>query len=167
MKKQKSQIVVAVVCGILGFLLAYQYKEYALQNQSKGTDYSTTEILAEIEGLKKEKESLTKSNEELNKQLKNLEESATTEGDVEKEIKKQLDVARMQLGLLDAKGPGINITMSLKSNMFGSNNSDTISGETPFGFFINTSFHTLHFYQLIFYPLHLYELHQLNNHSNF
>ena len=33
----------------------------------------------------------------------------------------------MQLGLLDAKGPGINITMSLKSNMFGSNNSDTIS----------------------------------------
>lgn len=127
MKKQKSQIVVAVVCGILGFLLAYQYKEYALQNQSKGTDYSTTEILAEIEGLKKEKESLTKSNEELNKQLKNLEESATTEGDVEKEIKKQLDVARMQLGLLDAKGPGINITMSLKSNMFGSNNSDTIS----------------------------------------
>lgn len=124
MKKQKSQIVVAVVCGILGFLLAYQYKEYAIQNQSKSTDYNTTEILAELEGLKKEKEALISTNEELTKQVKVLEDSASTEGDVEKEIKNQLDAARMQLGLLDAKGPGIDITMTIKSNIFGANNSD-------------------------------------------
>lgn len=127
MKRHRSQVVVAVVCSILGFLLAYQYKEYAVQNSSDAVDYNNTEVLDEIEGLKKEKEELTRVNEVLTENLKKLEESATTEGDLEKEIKNQLDTARMQLGLLDAKGPGVVITMSLKSSIFGSNNADTLS----------------------------------------
>lgn len=126
MKNHKSQIVLAVVCGILGFLLAYQYKEMAITNKNQVSDYSNTEILDELESLKKEKEELTKINEKLNEDLKSLEESATNEG-VEQEIKKQLDTARMQLGLVEAKGPGLLISLSLKSNMFTSNGNDTVS----------------------------------------
>lgn len=126
MKNHKSQIVLAVVCGILGFLLAYHYKEMAITNKNQVSDYSNTEILDELESLKKEKEELTKINEKLNEDLKSLEESATNEG-VEQEIKKQLDTARMQLGLVEAKGPGLLISLSLKSNMFTSNGNDTVS----------------------------------------
>lgn len=130
MKKHRSQVVVAVVCALLGFLLSYQYKEIVVTNYNQQTtDYSNTEIINQVESLEKEKEELIKRNEELSGKLAVLEEDATAEGEIEKEIKSQLDTARMQLGLLDATGPGISLTMNLKSNMFSTvvDNSSLIS----------------------------------------
>lgn len=124
MRKHVSQIAVAVVCALLGFLLAYQYKELALRNTSESS-YSNNEILEEIDSIKKEKEELISINAELNEKLKGYEESAAEEGNVEQEIKNQLDTARKQLGLVKVKGPGVNIKMTLKSNLFGSNTPDS------------------------------------------
>lgn len=119
MKKVTSQIFVAIVCAFLGFLLAHQFK---LLNEKNNMNISSQnlDIMAEIDALKKEKEELTKENSSLSEELKQLEEAAAQEGDLEAEIKKQLDNARMNLGLVDVKGPGIIITITPKTNIFGS-----------------------------------------------
>lgn len=126
MKKILSQIVVAVVCAFLGFLLTYQFKQLSVAN-SGNIDYDSADILSEIEILKKEKEDLQKNNEILSEELKQLEDAAAKEGEIEGEIKKQLDNTRMQIGLLDVKGPGVVITLSLKNSVFGTNSTQTIN----------------------------------------
>ena len=126
MKKILSQIVVAVVCAFLGFLLTYQFKQLSIANGGD-IDYNGADILSEIEILKKEKEDLQKNNEILSEELKQLEDAAAKEGEIEGEIKKQLDNARMQIGLLDVKGPGVIITLSLKNSVFGTNGTQTIN----------------------------------------
>ena len=120
MNRAVSQVVVAAVCALLGFLLTYQFKELNSAN-SGNIDYNSSDILSEIENLKKEKEDLQKNNEILSEELKQLEDAAAKEGEVEGEIKKQLDNARMQLGLL-----------ALKNSVFGTNgtqNVNTVSEE--------------------------------------
>lgn len=126
MRKLISQVVVAVVCGLLGFLLTYQFKQLSISN-SGNIEYNSSDILAEIENLKKEKEDLQKNNEILSEELKQLEDAAAKEGEIEGEIKKQLDNARMQIGLLDVKGPGIVITLTLKNLVFGTNSTQTVN----------------------------------------
>lgn len=118
MKKITSQIFVAIVCGFLGFLLAHQFKLLNEKNKVNLPNQNL-DIISEIDALKKEKEELINTNNSLSKQLKELEEKASSSGSVEAEIKKQLDNARMNLGLLDVKGPGIIITITPKSNIFG------------------------------------------------
>lgn len=124
MKKITSQIFVAVVCALLGFLLAHQFKLLNEENKVNLPNQNL-DIAAEVESLKKEKEELVNANNTLSEELKKLEETAAAEGEVEAEIKKQLDNARMNLGLLDVKGPGIIITLTPKTNIFGSNNETT------------------------------------------
>ena len=126
MKKVLSQLVVAVVCAFLGFLLTYQFKQLSVAN-SGDIDYDSADILSEIEILKKEKEDLQKNNEILSEELKQLEDAAAKEGEIEGKIKKQLDNARMQIGLLDVKGPRVVITLALKNSVFGTNGTQTVN----------------------------------------
>lgn len=120
MKKTTSQITVAFVCAILGFLLAYQFK--VLSNKETNIkNTNNSDIISEIEGLKKEKEELAKANDELTLNLKNIEDNATREGDVQNEVSKQLNNTRMQLGLVDVTGEGLEITITPKKNLFSSN----------------------------------------------
>ena len=53
----------------------------------------------------------------MSEELKKLEETVAKEGAMEAEVKKQLDNTRMQLGLIDVKGPGIIITITPKTNI--------------------------------------------------
>ena len=126
MKKVLSHLVVAIVCAFLGFLLTYQFKQLSVAN-SGDIDYDSADILSEIEILKKEKEDLQKNNEILSEELKQLEDAAAREGEIEGEIKKQLDNVRMQIGLLDVKGPGVVITLALKNSVFGTNGTQTVN----------------------------------------
>lgn len=126
MKKVLPQIVVALVCAVLGFLLTYQFKQLNMANNGS-IHYDSADILSEIENLRKEKEDLQKNNEILSEELKMLEDAAAKEGEIEGEIKKQLDNARMQIGLLDVRGPGIVITLTLKNSVFGTNGTQTIN----------------------------------------
>lgn len=126
MKKVLPQIVVALVCAVLGFLLTYQFKQLNMANNGS-IHYNSADILSEIENLRKEKEDLQKNNEILSEELKMLEDAAAKEGEIEGEIKKQLDNARMQIGLLDVRGPGIVITLTLKNSVFGTNGTQTVN----------------------------------------
>lgn len=123
MKKVTSQVFLAIVCAILGFLLAHQFKLLNEKNKNNSVTVQNLDIIAEIDALKKEKEELTNVNKELSEELKNLEESVSKEGTLEAEIKKQLDNSRMNLGLVDVKGPGITITITPKNNIFGTTSS--------------------------------------------
>ena len=123
MRKSRSQIVVAIVCAFLGFLLSYQFK-LLNKNDKNNSSIQNADIISEIEGLKKDKEALVQTNETLLNELKTLEEAASEKGDVEGEIKKSLDNARMHLGILDVVGPGITITLTPKTSIFGGNAND-------------------------------------------
>ena len=125
MKRVASQLVVAVVCGFLGFLLTYQFKLLSKKNELTNS-YENSDILKEVESLKKEKEELEEANATFNEEIKALEEKATSEGELEAEVKKKLDNARMQLGLVDVKGPCMIITLTPKTSIFGTNTSDSI-----------------------------------------
>lgn len=118
-----SQIVVAIVCSLLGFLLTYQFKLLNAK-EDNNNNYQNSDILSEVNKLKSEREELQEANLSLSEELKKLEEAAAEEGEIEAEIKKLLDNARMNLGLLDVKGPGIIITLSPKAAIFGSNTTE-------------------------------------------
>ena len=125
MKISKSQIFVALVCALLGFLLAYQFKVLSNKNTGNISGFDQNSIISEVETLRKEKEELSATNSKLSEELKKLEEVATKDGNVNKEIKSQLDDARMHLGVVDVKGPGIVITITPKTSIFNSNSIDT------------------------------------------
>lgn len=125
MKVSRSQLFVAIVCGLLGFLLAYQFKVLSSKNvESNISKYDKNDIISEIETLKKEKDELTSTNAKLSDQLKQMEETAAKDGNLGNDIKKQLDNARMHLGVVDVKGPGIVLTISPKSSIFGATSND-------------------------------------------
>ncbi len=122
MKKVNSQVAVAVVCALLGFLLAYQFKLLGGQDKKLQTNnYDKEEISVEVEMLQKQKEELEKKNNDVSSQLKKYEESATESGDVTKELKTQLDNSRLILGSLDATGPGVTLSLTPKDPVFSSN----------------------------------------------
>ena len=122
MKVSKSQIFIGIVCCFLGFLLTYQFKILLSKNsQTNVTSYDSVDIIVEIEALKKEKEELLTTNTQLSDELKQMEESAAEESGSATEIKNQLDTARMHLGIVDVKGPGISLTITPKTSIFSSN----------------------------------------------
>jgi len=126
MKVSRSQLFVAIVCGLLGFLLAYQFKVLANKNvESNISNYDKNDMISEIQTLKKEKDELAVTNSKLSDELKQIEETAAKDGDVGTDIKNQLDDARMHLGVVDVKGPGITLTITPKISIFGSNSSDS------------------------------------------
>lgn len=125
MKISRSQVLIAIVCAVLGFLLAYQFKVLSNKNiEGNMSNYDKNDIISEIESLKKQKEELTNTNSKLSDELKKMEETAAKNGDLGNDIKNQLDNARMHLGVVDVKGPGIVLTISPKSTIFGSNQNE-------------------------------------------
>ncbi|QAA32034.1 DUF881 domain-containing protein [Clostridium manihotivorum] len=127
MKKMTSQIVVAIVCALLGFLLAYQFKLINNKESAIKDNVDKTDVVAELDALKKEKEELLKQNNSLTDDLKKIEESAAKKGDVNTEIKQQLDKTRMILGTVDVKGPGVILYLTPKSSFLTTNGADYIS----------------------------------------
>ncbi|WP_026886443.1 DUF881 domain-containing protein [Clostridium beijerinckii] len=126
MKISRSQLFIAIVCGLLGFLLAYQFKVLSNKNiESKISNYDKNDIISEVESLKKEKEELASTNSKLSDQLKQMEETAAKNGDMGQDIKNQLDEARMHLGIIDVKGQGIVLTITPKTSIFGSTTNDS------------------------------------------
>ncbi|NLZ47332.1 MAG: DUF881 domain-containing protein [Clostridiales bacterium] len=121
MKKIISQLTVAVVCAILGFMLTYQFQ---LLRKEKSTnvinpnDSTYNQLTVELEQLKKTKEELEKSNTQLMEQIKAYEESISSPEDSTKELKNQLDKTRLLLGETDVEGQGITLTIAPKDGIF-------------------------------------------------
>ena len=111
MKKNKTQFALALVFIILGFLMAYQYKQLK-DPVKKFSVQETQDLLQEIEVLKQEKDTLVTQNRALQEDLESYEVSAASTGSLNKNLKEQLDDTRLFLGLVDVKGPGITMTLA-------------------------------------------------------
>lgn len=127
MKKVSSQIVIALVCAMLGFLLSYQFKILNRKDKELMDNYDNSDIMAEIDSLKKEKEELQKKNEAISQDLKKIEEAAVSKGDITNQMKKELDKTRMILGLEEVKGPGMILYVTPKSPLLTANTTQYIS----------------------------------------
>lgn len=122
MKRLYSQIAVAIVCALLGFFLSYQFKLIRAREENKQQNtYAATDILKEVESLKAERDDVKKQNEDLQSQLKKLEDEAAKSGTVDMDIKKELDTTRMITGTVDVKGQGIILHIVPKNDIFSSN----------------------------------------------
>lgn len=126
--KKGSQISVALVCGILGFMLSYQFRSIIRQEKNLNlTKRNTSDVTVEIEQYKKDKTELEKKVDELQKQTKKYEDSAASKSESTKNILKELENTRALTGSTDVKGPGIVLYLNPGNNIFGSNPEDRIT----------------------------------------
>ena len=119
MRKWSSQVSVAIVCAILGFMLAYQFKILYKREQLGVNPYNTADITAQIEQYKKEKDSLNKKINELQSKLKEYEDAVAGKDDRTKALLKELEDTRITLGTTDVEGEGIIIYLTPNSGIFG------------------------------------------------
>jgi uncharacterized protein YlxW (UPF0749 family) len=128
MRKVNSQISVAVVCGILGFMLAYQFKVLMKQDKVINlTNQNSTDVTVEIEQYKKQKQELESKVNDLQNQIKSYEDAAASKSDTTKNMLKELEDTRMFMGLTDVQGPGITIYLTPNNKLFGDNTGGNIT----------------------------------------
>ncbi|MGL5576843.1 MAG: DUF881 domain-containing protein, partial [Sarcina sp.] len=127
MKKISSQMPIAIMCAILGFMVVYQLKSIEAKNSSNLSLQDKEEVMIEIDRLKKEKEDFMKKNTELAKKLDQIEKNAVIKGELDKTTKESLDKTRMILGQDEVIGEGIKITLTLKSPLVIGQNPNLIN----------------------------------------
>lgn len=128
MRKVRSQVSVAVVCSILGFMLAYQFKILMKQDKTFNfTNKSSTDVTVEIEQYKKQKQQLEEKVNDLQNQVKKYESAAAGKSDTTKNLLNELEDTRTIMGLTDVKGQGIIIYITPDSKLFGTNTDDHIT----------------------------------------
>ncbi len=120
MKKIRSQVAVAVVCCILGFMLTYQFRIISIQDTKLNLQGDSSQITAEVEQLKNQKDDLNKQINELQNKIKDYQQSAANKSDVNKQIVSDLNNLNLITGNTDVEGQGLIITITPKTNMFSS-----------------------------------------------
>lgn len=120
MKKIKSQIAVALVCCILGFMLAYQFRIISLQESNISLQGDSSQITGQIEQLKKQKDDLDKKVNELQTKLKEYQDAAATKSGADKKMLDELNTLNALIGSEDVTGQGIIITITPRNSIFPS-----------------------------------------------
>jgi uncharacterized protein YlxW (UPF0749 family) len=129
MKKIKYQLPIVFVCILLGFMLAYKFKTISAKENATESKEHKAKIKSQIEELNSENGKLEKENEELMEKIKEYEENAAGQGDINKGIKEELDKSRMILGIgEEVTGTGISVSIAPRENIF-SNEVDTLKIE--------------------------------------
>ncbi len=103
---------ITLICIILGIMLAWQYR--SILNNSKKESYQNLRLESVKDELivqKENNEDLRKRNEELQKQIKEFENSQGNLSQVEKNLEAELERVRLVAGLSDVQGAGLIITM--------------------------------------------------------
>lgn len=126
--KKTSQISIALVCAILGFMLSHQFKSIVKQEKTLNiTSKSSEDVTVEIDQYKKEKTELEKKVDELQGKLKDYENKASSKSDATKNLLQELETTRLLTGNTDVKGPGVVIYLNPINDIFGSTPSDKIT----------------------------------------
>jgi uncharacterized protein YlxW (UPF0749 family) len=121
MGKFRSQIMLAIVCAILGFILAYEFRVISKQSLTTSDPNQSSNITVEIEQLKKQKDELDKKVTDLQGSITKYETEIADNSGTSKELLNQLNDTRMLLGETDVQGPGLRIDIAPKSNIAKSN----------------------------------------------
>lgn len=125
--RAKSQIAVALVCCILGFMLAYQFRIISLQESNLNIQGDSSQITGQVEQLKNEKDDLNKKVNELQTKLKQYQDAAATKSGADKQVVDELNSLNALVGSEDVQGPGIIVTITPRNNTIFSSNIDSIS----------------------------------------
>lgn len=128
MKKIKSQISIAFVCCILGFMLTYQLKSISQQQISMPRN-SNVDVTDEIEQLNTQKSKLQSKIDDLQKKVDEYEKQSANINNSTKELYSELEKSRMISGDVDVEGEGIVITITPKNL--------TLSGDFQTGGYLN------------------------------
>lgn len=110
MKKISSQIVMGIVCLILGLMIAYQFR--ANNNPKKYSNRQVDVMAKEIESLKKNRDELLKQVGEYQKKVTEYEVAASDVNLTAKKMYEELENLRKLAGLTDVNGEGIIITVT-------------------------------------------------------
>ncbi|WP_461204325.1 DUF881 domain-containing protein [Clostridium sp. DL1XJH146] len=117
MKKVSEKIAIGVVSISLGFMITYQIKAIAKQNNLTDTA-DVAKITLEVEQLNKQKEEMEEKINELQGQVKNYETSAASNDTMTKAIVNELENTRMLTGKTDVIGSGTIITITPTNDIF-------------------------------------------------
>lgn len=120
MGKLRSQIAVALVCAILGFMIAYQFRMISIQNSKSSSQTDSTQVTAEITQLTNEKSELSKKINTLQDQLTKYQNSAADQSTANKQMLDELNNLNLLTGSVDVTGPGITLTITPKNTIFSS-----------------------------------------------
>lgn len=107
MKKLSSQITVALVCCILGFMLAYQFRILNKKTSLANINQTNTDLTVEIEQLKKTKDDMQKNINDMQSKIKVYEDAAANRSDETKALLTELESSRMLAGITDVQGQGV------------------------------------------------------------
>lgn len=121
MKRFRTEISVGIVCILLGFMLTYQLKAVMKQKKELEGTSNVAQITIEMEQLKKQKQNLESKINELQTQIKNYEDAATSNNALSKEIVKKLEETRILTGSVDVEGQGVVIYITPQSEFFSNN----------------------------------------------
>ena len=120
MRKVASQISVALVCCILGFMLTYQFRVLMKQDNTLNlNNQNSSDVTVEIEQYKKEKAALEAKVNDLQNKVKGYEDAAASKSDSTKNLLDELESSRILIGEVDVKGQGVVIYLNPNSNLFG------------------------------------------------
>jgi len=119
MKKYSAQISVALVCCILGFMIAYQFRILNKQSNIQNTTLSSTDLTVEIEQLRKQKDELQKNINDLQSKIKVYEDSAANRTEESQTLLKDLENSRMLTGVTDVQGQGVILYLSPNTTGLG------------------------------------------------
>lgn len=107
MRSKGAQVSIALVCVILGVMLSVQFKTTGYYRATLVPE-RTEDLAAQITTVKKEKEAMEQKVASLEEQIKNTKNNAQARADLQKELQS----ARLSVGLLPVEGPGVKITLS-------------------------------------------------------
>lgn len=107
MRNKGAQISIALVCLVLGIMLSVQFKTTGYYKATLVPE-RTEDLAGQISTVKKEKEALEQKAASLDEQIKNTKNNEQALADLQKE----LQGARLSVGLMPVEGPGLKITLS-------------------------------------------------------
>ncbi|KPU44036.1 hypothetical protein OXPF_22020 [Oxobacter pfennigii] len=111
MKSFKAQLYVAVVCIVLGLMLAYQFR--AVKNISTlASSKRILELTNELNEAKKQKEDMEKNVRDLELKIEEFENSVSNTDAITNSLKRELDRVRIIGGLTKVEGPGVIIKVT-------------------------------------------------------
>jgi uncharacterized protein YlxW (UPF0749 family) len=118
-RKYVSQITVALVCCILGFMLAYQFRILTKHANVAKVGETDTDVTVEIEQYKKQKDELQKNLNDLQDKLKSYEQAAANSNDQTKNMLTELETTRLLTGEKDVQGSGIVLYLDPLAKILG------------------------------------------------
>jgi uncharacterized protein YlxW (UPF0749 family) len=126
MKKLKPQIVLGMICVILGLMISVQFKNVTSPKNVYATK-SVDELTSEIEDLKKQRDDLSKKAEGYQNQIDAIEKSVSGESSTAAQMKAELDNLRVLSGMTDVEGPGIIMTLTPVNDISNQSSSQVYS----------------------------------------